>query len=134
MQTRVQFMVQTMVDPVRPPRRVPGAQVSSAGVRRLEFLEEWLVGLALLGTLGVVCGAAYFPYHDATNNLARYVLMDRAWFGTPAPFVQVRLIPTPYIALDVLGALLVELLGPAAGLRRWLACSSRWCRQECTSC
>ncbi len=121
MQTRVQFMVQTMVDPVRPPRRAPGVQVSSGGVRRLEFLEEWLVGLALLGTLGVVCGAAYFPYHDATNNLARYVLMDRAWFGTPAPFVQVRLIPTPYIALDVLGALLVHLLGPAAGLRA-MAC------------
>src|SRR5215472_1216694 len=106
MQTRVQFTVQTTADPVRPPQTAPRVQALPRRAWRLQFLEEWLVGLALLATLGVVWGAAYFPYHDATNNLARYVLMDRAWFGTPAPFVQVRLQPTPYIALDVLGMML----------------------------
>src|SRR4029077_15776424 len=75
----------------------------------------------LAATLIVVCAAQYFPYHDATNNLARYVLMDRAWFGTPATFVRVRLLPTPYIALDVVGVLLVHLLGPVNGLRA-MAC------------
>jgi hypothetical protein len=121
MQTRVQFTVQTTADPVRAPRMAPGTQAFPREASRLPFLEEWLIGLALLATLGVVCGATYFPYHDATNNLARYVLMDRAWFGTPAPFVQVRFIPTPYIALDVLGVMLVHLVGPTLGLRA-MAC------------
>lgn len=87
----------------------------------MPFLEEGLLALGVAATLWVICAAAYFPYHDATNNLARYVLMDRAWFGHPAPFVQVRLIPTPYIALDLVGVLFVHLLGPASGLRA-MAC------------
>ncbi len=121
MQTRVQFMVQTMADPARALRVAPGTQAFPRASSPLRFLEEWLVGLTLLATLVVVCGAAYFPYHDATNNLARYVLMDRAWFGTPALFVQVRFIPTPYIALDVVGVMLVHLMGPTVGLRA-MAC------------
>ncbi|GEM_PF-559698 len=84
-------------------------------------LGDALLVVAWAVTIGIVCSADYFPYHDATNNLARYVLMDRAWFGTPAPFVQVRLIPTPYIALDLVGVALVHLLGPTGGLRA-MAC------------
>jgi hypothetical protein len=88
---------------------------------RWPLLEEGLLGIALAVTLYVVCSARYFPYQDATNNLARYVLMDRAWFGSPAPFLQVRAIPTPYIALDLVGVALTHALGPALALRA-MAC------------
>ena len=81
------------------------------------MLEEGLLGIALAITLAVAWSARYFPYQDSTNNLARYVLMDRAWFGTPAAFVQVRAIPTPYIALDLVGVAFVHVLGAPLGLR-----------------
>lgn len=117
----VQFMVQTTAELVGSPRAAPLPKLSATTTERMPHLEEWLLAVSLGATLWVVCAAAYFPYHDATNNLARYVLMDRAWFGTPASFVQVRLLPTPYIALDLIGVLLVHFLGPAAGLRA-MAC------------
>jgi hypothetical protein len=117
MRIRVQFMVQMTADPVPVGGRALTARESAGDSQRWPFLEEVLLGVTLAVTLWVVCAAQYFPYHDATNNLARYVLMGRAWFGTPASFVQVRLIPTPYIALDIVGVMLVHLLGPAAGLR-----------------
>jgi hypothetical protein len=43
--------------------------------------------------------------------------MDQAWFGQPAPWTVVRMIPTPYIAVDLLGVALVHLFGPEAALR-----------------
>jgi hypothetical protein len=85
-----------------------------AGQRRLE---ETLLSLATLINLVVAASSGPFPYHDATNHLARYVLMERAWFGQPAPWTLVRLVPTPYIAVDLLGVALVHLLGPEAALR-----------------
>jgi len=84
---------------------------------RWPYLEEALLAIAVIATLGVVWSVKYFPYQDTTNNLARYVLMDRAWFGSPAPFVQVRAIPTPYIALDLVGVALTHMLGPPLALR-----------------
>ncbi len=80
-------------------------------------LEAWLVVVATVCTAAVAWSVQYFPYHDATNNLARYVLMDRAWFGHPAPFVRVRLLPTPYIGLDLIGVAFVHAFGPATALR-----------------
>jgi Alginate lyase len=77
----------------------------------------WLVLLATACTVAVAWAVHYFPYHDATNNLARYVLMDRAWFGHPASFVRVRLLPTPYIGLDLIGVLFVHFFGPGTALR-----------------
>lgn len=92
----------------------------SANPRRAG-IDDAAVALALFITLVVSSSIHYFPYQDSTNNLTRYVLMERAWFGTPAPFVSVRLIPTPYIALDLLGVALVHTLGPPAALRA-MAC------------
>ncbi len=117
----VQFMVQTTAELVDTPRATPLPRLRAKAAERMPHLEEWLLAAGIAATLWVVCAANYFPYHDATNNLARYVLMDRAWFGTPASFVHVRLIPTPYIALDLVGVVLVHFLGPAAGLRA-MAC------------
>ena len=81
------------------------------------MLEEGLLGIAVAVTLAVAWSARYFPYQDSTNNLARYVLMDRAWFGTPPPFLQVRAIPTPYIALDLVGVAFAHVLGAPLALR-----------------
>jgi hypothetical protein len=118
---RVQFMVQVTADPIRVPRPAGVRDQARPVAEGWPLLEEFLLAAMLAATLGVVCAAQYFPYHDATNNLARYVLMDRAWFGRPAAFVHVRLIPTPYIALDIVGVLLVHVLGAANGLRA-MAC------------
>ena len=105
------------------------ATMSAAGARRADprasgstaasrgGIEAWLVVVATACTVAVVWSLRYFPYHDATNNLARYVLMDRAWFGHPAPFVRVRLLPTPYIGLDLVGVAFVHLFGAATALR-----------------
>ncbi len=80
-------------------------------------LEEVLLALAILVNLAVAASSGPFPYHDATNHLTRYVLMDHAWFGQPAPWTVVRLVATPYIAVDLLGVALVHFLGPEAALR-----------------
>jgi hypothetical protein len=65
----------------------------------------------------IVVAARHFPYQDGANHLARYVLLDRAWWGPGSAEVHVRAIPTPYIALDLVGAALVHVLGPQAALR-----------------
>ncbi|MDQ6925060.1 MAG: hypothetical protein M3154_02325, partial [Candidatus Eremiobacteraeota bacterium] len=61
--------------------------------------------------------AGHFPYQDGPNHLARYVLLDRAWWGTVPAEVHARLLPTPYIGLDLIGAALVHVLGPDLALR-----------------
>ena len=81
------------------------------------WVPEILVGLSLLANILVAFRARHFPFEDATNHLARYVLMERAFFHTPVEFISVRLLPTPYIALDLLGVGLVHLFGPGAALR-----------------
>jgi hypothetical protein len=80
-------------------------------------LEERLIALAMLANLLVAAGAGPFPYHDSTNHLARYVLLERAWFGQPVAWTIVRAIPTPYIAVDLMGVGLVHVLGPLAALK-----------------
>ena len=80
-------------------------------------LEEWLLLAGVLINSLVALTAGHFPYHDANNHLARYVLIDRTWSATPVPWVSVHLVPTPYIALDLVGVALVHLLGPDGALR-----------------
>jgi hypothetical protein len=103
----------------RPQLRIlhPVIRITSGSARGTANVEAWLVVLATACTVAVAWSVHYFPYHDATNNLARYVLMDRAWFGHPAPFVRVRLLPTPYIGLDLIGVAFVHVFGPAPALR-----------------
>jgi hypothetical protein len=78
----------------------------------------FLIALGL--NVAIAVTARYFPFEDTTNHLARYVLLERAWFaggvGLP-PTVVVRPRPGPYFALDVVGAVLVHLVGPAWGIR-----------------
>jgi hypothetical protein len=70
--------------------------------------------------VAIAVTARYFPFEDTTNDLARYVLLARAWFehgiGVPATIV-VRAQPGPYLGLDVIGAVIVHFLGPDAGVR-----------------
>jgi hypothetical protein len=70
--------------------------------------------------VAIAVTARYFPFEDTTNHLARYVLLERAWFGhgigLPSTIV-VRAQPGPYFALDAIGALIVHLVGPAIGAR-----------------
>jgi hypothetical protein len=70
--------------------------------------------------VAIAVTARYFPFEDTTNHLARYVLLERAWFGhgigLPSTIV-VRLQPGPYFALDAIGALIVHVVGPAIGAR-----------------
>ena len=80
-------------------------------------LEERLIALATLANLLVAASAGAFPYHDSTNHLARYVLLERAWFGQPVAWTVTRAIPTPYIAVDLLGVALVHFFGPLAALK-----------------
>ncbi len=78
----------------------------------------FLIALGL--NVAIAITARYFPFEDATNHLARYVLLDRAWFhggvGLPATII-VRPRPGPYFAFDVVGAIIVQCLGPAWGMR-----------------
>lgn len=65
----------------------------------------------------VALAARHFPFQDAANHIARYTLLAQAWWGAAPAEVHVRLLPTPYIALDVLGAALVRVAGPDVALR-----------------
>jgi hypothetical protein len=73
--------------------------------------------LAILTSGAVAVSFGPFPYQDSINHLARYALMERAWFGEPAPWTIVRATPTPYAGLDLVGVVLVHILGPVATLR-----------------
>jgi hypothetical protein len=68
----------------------------------------------LLANLALALSARQFPLEDATNNLTRYVMLDRAWFGGSgvlAPYVHTHFVVGPYLGLDVIGALLVHVAG-----------------------
>jgi hypothetical protein len=84
---------------------------------RWRHLEEWALGAAVAANILVALAAAYFPYQDSINHLARYYLIDRAWSGHPVDWVQVRVVPTSYIATDVVGAALVHVLGASTALK-----------------
>jgi hypothetical protein len=88
----------------------------SAPTDRSRFA-EMLIVVGVLANALVALTAGPFPYHDATNHLARYVLLDRAWSGHPVPWAVIRLIPTPYIGIDLLGVGLVHAFGPATAQR-----------------
>ncbi len=85
------------------------------GSRR--WLPEILLGVALAANMLVSFVVRCFPFEDSLNHLARYVLMERALFGVPPGYVSFRLLPTPYVGLDLVGAGFVHLIGPAATLR-----------------
>jgi hypothetical protein len=72
-----------------------------------------LFGLALLGNVVVALAIRHFPYADTVNHLARYTLLDRYWFGTPPAYIRARLVPGPYIGVDLLGVALVHFFGAA---------------------
>ena len=80
---------------------------------RLE-LPEVLVAGALVANLFVVFGVTHFPYQDAPNYLARYVLIERILSGESVPWVKFRWIPSSYLGLDLLGVTGVWLFGAAA--------------------
>jgi len=96
--------------------RLDPARVATPRARRAWQLEDSLVVAGVVANLAVALTAGHFPYHDASNHLARYVLIERAWSSSPVPWVMVHLVPTPYIALDLIGVALVHWLGPEAAL------------------
>ena len=81
------------------------------------WLPEIALSLLLACNILVALRARQFPFEDSTNHLARYVLMERAFFDTAPSFVDARILPTPYIGLDLVGVALVHLFGPDAALR-----------------
>lgn len=73
--------------------------------------------MILLGSLSnvvLIFMLRHFPYQDVPNHLARYALIERALFGIPVDWAHVTIVPTPYLAVDLLGAILVHLVGPHA--------------------
>jgi hypothetical protein len=83
-------------------------------MRRMPLL-AFLVALG--GNIAVALGAHHFPYEDLPNHLARYVLLDRALSGHPAPYILTRLSPGPYVGLDLIGVALVHTVGAAITAR-----------------
>ncbi|HWG53360.1 MAG TPA: hypothetical protein VN677_08680 [Gemmatimonadaceae bacterium] len=94
---------------------VPNAMTGSAGARHRAA--GTAVALATVVNIAVAVLAHHFPYGDVMNHLARYVLMERFWFGAPPPGIVVHLTPTAYIGVDLVGVALVHLFGPHAALR-----------------
>lgn len=92
------------------------ARVTTPVARNARRLEDWLLLAGIVVNLTVALTAGHFPYHDASNHLARYVLIERVWSSSAVPWVSVHLVPTPYIALDLIGVALVHWLGPDAAL------------------
>jgi hypothetical protein len=98
----------------------PGETAGTTPVRELTGAPDGinlLIVIAAASHLVLPWITGHFPYQDIVNHLTRYTLIDQAWHGHPAPWVQVRLVATPYIAVDVLGATLVHLCGPHLALR-----------------
>lgn len=78
------------------------------------FLPELLIGGGLAANLLVVLLARHFPYQDSTGHLARYVVIQRLLWGEGDPDFRFHWMPTPYIAVDLVGASLVQLFGATA--------------------
>src|SRR5690606_26176669 len=76
--------------------------------------DKLVLWVAVLVNAAVVITVRYFPYTDATNHLARYIVLSEIWRGDPPFPAEFRLLPTGYIATDAVGALLVRLLPPFA--------------------
>ncbi len=89
----------------------------TAGPGRIADPAGWLVLIAAAAHLLLPWLLGHLPYQDIANHLARYSLMERAWTGRPAPWIRIDLIATPYIAVDLLGAALVHLVGPHLAVR-----------------
>jgi hypothetical protein len=84
---------------------------------RLARLPDFLFfGTAALGA-ALVLSARYVPYADATNVLARQVLLEGCWFGTPPADFKAALKPTPYVGLDLFAAALVHLFSAAVAAK-----------------
>jgi len=67
--------------------------------------------------LVVILSVDYFPYADANNHAARYALIAEDLFGDGTDLSEFQWMPTPYVAVDVLGALLVRLTDADTALR-----------------
>ena len=78
------------------------------------WIPDALVGVATVTNALIALLAHHFPYQDAPNHIARYVLMDRFWSGYPPPNIDVRMIPGPYLGIDLVGVSLVRFVGPVA--------------------
>jgi hypothetical protein len=76
-----------------------------------------LMAVALAGNLFLALASHHWPYADITNHLARYTLLDRYWFGPRPPYIIARLIPGPYMGIDLLGVALVHLFGAVVAMR-----------------
>ncbi len=74
----------------------------------------------LVAHLGLALSVRQFPFEDVTNNLARYVMLDRAWFGGqsgPVPsYIETHFTLGPYLGINVVGAALVHVGGPRFAL------------------
>jgi hypothetical protein len=81
------------------------------------FLASGLVWLAVGAHLLLPWVLGHLPYQDFVNHLARYTLIERAWAGHPVSWAQFRLLPSPYVAVDLAGAALVHLMGPHLAAR-----------------
>lgn len=100
------------------PRPAPPPAGGARGeARPRPGVEELLLAVGLVVNLAVALAARHFPYQDAPNHLARYVLLERALAGAPPADFQFAVVPTSYVAVDLLGALLVRAVGPAGALR-----------------
>lgn len=71
---------------------------------------------ATTGNVLVVLLTPYFPFGDTANHLARYSLISSFWAGRAPAWVQFRMLPTGYIAVDLVGAMLVKAMGPRAAM------------------
>jgi hypothetical protein len=100
-------------EPVTAPPLTPGARFTVEPARNAALL----VTLATLVNIAVAIIPRHFPYGDTTNQLARYTLMDRFWFGPRPPDIAVHLVASAYIGLDLLGVALVHLFGAFAAGR-----------------
>ena len=74
--------------------------------------ELWIV-FAVGVNLSVAFSVQNFPYADIVNHLARYTLIHDLWFsGTSSEYVDIRPLPTAYIAVDIVGATLLHWFAP----------------------
>jgi hypothetical protein len=75
------------------------------------------VTIGTLVNIAVAVIPRHFPYGDTSNQLARYTLMDRFWFGPRPPGIAVHLVPSAYVGVDLVGVALVHLFGALAAGR-----------------
>ena len=102
-----------MVQPI-----TPGGNCPNTGQRHLHSLAPEACLLVVLAVnLSVVWLLSHFPYSDVTNHLARYTLISEELFNGGVRWASFEWIPTPYVGVDLVGAVLVRLLSPQTTLR-----------------